>query len=239
MNIASDIRKLGELGKQIKEEGFSYEHFAEACHVYWNLILKDQIEFSSQNITLVSAQELKQASERQAQEDSERVYNLLPKKIRKKLTIEEMLAIENSGLAGFIQTFQEERILLGAYNHKDDRCYVLKQLPPKQIWNGNPNEFHAVFAAHELGHRYVRHKRESLGIQGIGNPFWEEKYCRFLEYGFRGYVFGEGNTEEYIRWRREQQRQLGASLFDAHADRLATQYFIARYREVVKNKQKR
>ena len=164
------------------------------------------------------------------QNDFERMYQLLSKKIRRNLTIEEMVAIENGGLNGFLQAFQGQGVMLGVYNHNDDVCYVLKEVPSTEIWGGHPNAFHAVFAAHELSHRYVRMKRESLGIRGIGNSFWEEKYCRFIEAGFNTYVFMEG-TEKNVPWRRKQQRELGVSLFDAKIDKLATKYFIAKYRE--------
>ena len=240
MNISDQIKQLEQVGRQIKAEGFTYNPFVEACHLYWNLIIEDAIEFSPEHVKLVDAEELKRASERQIEGDFERMYGLLPKTIRKKLTIEEMIAEENSGLAGFMQAFQGQGVMLGVYNHNDDICYVLEPVPATEIWGGHPNAFHAVFAAHELGHRYVRIKRESLGMRGIGNAFREEKYCGFLEAGFNNYVFGnagkETDTEGNIIWRRDMQKQLEASLFDPRADAIATEFFIAKYRNVVKTK---
>jgi hypothetical protein len=236
MDNLTQIRRLEELGKQIIKEGFSHEPFAEAMQIYWRVMVQDEIKFSFEHVRLVTAEELERAAQRQGEADTERVYNLLPRRIKKQLTINEMLAIENEGIAGFMQAFQGQGVMLGVYNHSDDICYVLRDIPHKEIWDGHPNAFYARFAAHELGHRYVRQKRDSLEIRGVGNSFWEEKYCRFIEAGFHTYVFKEGNTEEYIQWRREQQRQLGASFFDARADRIATQHFIAKYRDAVKNK---
>lgn len=231
MNDEEQIKRLEAEGSQLKANGFSYDPFAEACHVYWNLILEDDISFTPENLKFVAEKEVHEAVERQKTSDYERIYQLLSKRIRRNLTIEEMVAEENSGMAGFMHAFQGQGVLLGVYNHRDDVCYVVEQLPPRQIWDGHPNAFHALFSAHELSHRYVRLKRESLGIQGIGNSYWEEKYCRFMEAGFHAYVFTEGKKD--IQWRRELQRSLGASLFDADANRIATKHFIAKYREVV------
>ena len=236
MTISNYLKELEKLGRQIKAEGFSYNPFVEACQLYWNLIIEDRIEFSPEHVKLVRAEELERASKNQTQNDFERMYQLLSKKIRRNLTIEEMVAIENGGLNGFLQAFQGQGVMLGVYNHNDDVCYVLKEVPSTEIWGGHPNAFHAVFAAHELSHRYVRMKRESLGIRGIGNSFWEEKYCRFIEAGFNTYVFMEG-TEKNVPWRRKQQRELGVSLFDAKIDKLATKYFIAKYRERIQKNQ--
>ena len=232
--VEEKLAEMDALGKTILKEGFAFAQFSQACQLFWDVFLEDTNPFTEENLKFVSEEELERAIERQTTGDYRRMYELLPKNIRAKVTIEKMIEIESQGVGAFVQAFDQgtDPVYLGVYNHEDDICYVREDTP--SVWDRKRNEFHAVIAAHELGHRYVRKKREAMNIKGIGNSFWEEKYCKWIEGGFQRYVFGsaskERRVEENIIWRKGIQTKLGSHIFNSELDKKATEYWIAGYK---------
>lgn len=210
--------------------GFQYDPFAEACRLYWDLMIQDSIDFSADNIKVVGPEELNLARDEQELLDYLRMYRLLPDKIKKNLALKGMIQAEQRGIAGFLAAFDGQGELTGVYSHHNDVCYILETVPAS--WADHSHAFHATVAVHELGHRYVRKKRETLNINGIGNAFWEEKYCGFIEAGFHAYVFASGSEVDHLKridWRRNEQRTLGTTRFNIEIDTVATGQFIAKY----------
>jgi len=186
------LRRLPLLGESIKHNGFQTEILREACSTYWNLVLEDDIHINKDTIQFVSPDVLESLIDEKRERCFDHLYSLFPIEFRADNSIENIKRVQERSAMGGLEALNIGTVV-GHYCEKDDTCYISTSLDGGSI---HPEKYKAYIAVHELGHRYVHQKRESIGlISTIPDTFQEEGFCRRLEALFASFVtLKEGKT---------------------------------------------
>lgn len=183
--------RLQEIGKEITDQGYSFPRLYGSATLFWNMLFQEKLSFSRENIVLVDGYALHKIYRRCAKRkiiptEQETVYPYLSKSIRRRYSLEDVVAAYNDSGEAYLFGKLGIRRLLGLYEPEKNCCYLKKSLCPQNK---------VSVGMHELAHRQVaRRKRlEKANPFPIGE---EEEFCRDLENAFWSILFSDSEPEE-------------------------------------------
>jgi hypothetical protein len=196
VDIGWSLARMSDIGKRIISVGYNFGDLLDACRLYWELELDDEIDFDEKNIRFAGQDVLLGIASDHLERDCALLYSLLPEEKRRKYTCAQLAKViwPATGSASLYEDWGPLTIW-GVYSYLDDVCYLSEHLSDSRITNVGKES--ACIAAHELGHRYLDQKMAGMSPHLVDGEV-AERFCLQLEGSFRSYVFAPDSRENTV-----------------------------------------
>lgn len=181
---------LREQGKEIKENGYSFDRLKESASLFWKFVFDYAPRFNQEHVRLVHRATIENLLNRSGSE-LEELYPFFPPSVQELYSLEEALArYQHSREFRFISRQDRRSTILGFYEPRKDTCYIARE--GKRGHRYRAQELASV-AVHELTHREVQRQR-SRKPEFVGrvllNDYWlEEDFCRDVQMSYKELLF--------------------------------------------------
>lgn len=189
MDAKQSLTQLVQLGKYIKQEGFKFDYFRDACVLFWQIMLDDKIEFGPKNIEFIDKNSLLRRIMDRGQMYAERLRSLLPESARMTVSNESIASHDVAVTGAKIAEGKVSPVFeWGLYNKNNDICYIVDNLEQEGRWTKSMRE--SKIAAHQMAHRYIHKKRVEARVSPAFPPeHIENRFAKRVEACFAKYVF--------------------------------------------------